>query len=205
MEKINIIVPIYFAELHQYSTIHTCLDSIYSVADRDTNVIIIDDCSPITDKHIEYAHRMEENIGYTGAVNKGLDLTKGNKIVICNQDIVFTPDLFFRFREMSDAIYSPKTDDEGDGELFGSIWGMTRNVYRKLGKLDERLEHYFSDREYYDRAKRLGVNVVKWYDLVIEHQGSNAYKLRSDRDELYLKDKELYESISGGLYRRTSP
>lgn len=91
------------------------------------------------------------------------------------------------------GIFSPKTVDEGEGDRFGSIWGMNRQTYKILGNLDERFPHFFSDTEYYNRAKKYGFKITKWYDVVIDHESSATYNKLENREEIYQEGLRRYE------------
>lgn len=189
----SIIIPLYFADPSQYQVIKRCFDSL---AEFDGELIVINDNSPLEcpDFPVTLTHR--KNFGYTKSVNDGLRLATGDVLIIANQDIVFTPELLEQFDKVKFGIYSPKTTDEGEGDKFGSIWAMSRRAYQLLGPLDERMAAFFSDTDYYQRAKETGVPVVKWRSLVIEHEGNNAYQF-TDKDGLYQADMNAYEAKYG--------
>lgn len=194
---ISVIVPLYFNELDLYPIIRRCLASIPR---EGVELIVIDDCSPLdTDDFQEgngwWLHN-PENLGYTKTVNIGLKEASGDVFVIMNDDITLKPGQLDRFFNLPDGIFSPKTSEEGKGDRFGSIWGMNRATYEKLAPLDPTLPHFFSDAEYYDRAKRLGVPITKWYDIVVDHVGGATYK-HVNKAEMYEKDHAHYRDMDG--------
>lgn len=197
--RVDIIIPLYYASSLQYRTIKNTFDSIEDskkiLGDGvEVKVIVIDDGSPMDAYVFPVTLMIRTNRGYTATVNTGLEQSYGDIKIIANQDIIMTPELLERFISMGDGIYSPKTDDEGEGNLFGSIWGMNKETFKKMGPLNQELKHFFSDKEYYDRAYELGVPVVKWNDIVIHHEGGDAYRF-TNKDKLYEEDAETYRNL----------
>lgn len=91
--------------------LQTCFDAIFAQTyEGDMEVIFIDNNS--TDDSVEfvksaYAKRLDggthhhltviknpDNIGYTGAANQGMEMSKGDYVVITNPDIIYTPTYF---------------------------------------------------------------------------------------------------------------
>lgn len=202
----SIIIPLYFADLSQYQTIQRCFDSlmpriaparkdaptldIYETDFERMELIVVNDASPIDVTDFPVALKHNTNMGYTRTVNDGLKMATGDTLIIANQDIVFTPELLEKFNQVNFGIYSPKTSDEGLGDKFGAIWAMSRKVFDLLGPLDEQFAAYFSDADYYTRAKEAGVPIIKW-PIVVEHEGNNAYKYVA-KEDFYRTDMETY-------------
>ena len=192
---VSVVIPLYFSDLSQYGTIKKCFESL---KDLNIELIVIDDASPMPTEDFPTTFRNKKNLGYTATVNKGLEETTGDVLIIANQDLVFTEELIERFRDIDDGIYSPMTSDAGNSEenLFGSIWGMTRFVYKSIGALEPRLKHFFSDKDYYLKAKDKNIKIIKWEDLVVEHDGGSAYTGRK-RVHLYDHDFRVFRKIWG--------
>lgn len=173
--EISIIIPIYFNRLELYQVIDRCIKSVkehYPTAE----LILVDDASPI-EVDWDISIKKDINTGYTNTVNQGLRAATRDILVVMNDDITLkTGDLDRFYKISSVGIYSPKTTDEGAGDYFGSLWGMNKETYKIMGDLDENYPHYFSDTKYYERAKKLGVPIIKWEDIVVEHIGKATYK-----------------------------
>lgn len=99
MIKVSIVVPIYKVEKY----LRECVDSILGQNLRDIEVILVDDGSPDACPQIvdEYARRdsrvvavHQPNSGYSVAVNKGIDLAKGEYIGIIESDDWIEPDMY---------------------------------------------------------------------------------------------------------------
>lgn len=161
------------------------------------NVRVVDDASPLPfpDDWLNYVTTYQkhyENKGYTATVNTGLQESEADVFIIANDDLEFSPgdlDRFFGLEDM--VIASPSDTAASPDDRFGCIWGMTRKTYKKLGPLNEQYRHFFSDRDYYDRAQANGVRIEKWYDVVVKHVESATYNV-VDKETLYQVDLEVY-------------
>lgn len=199
--KISIVIPLYLNREELCPVIQRCFESI---PEEDVELIVVDDASPLDTnffrKMIEERETRwfvnSKNLGFTGTVNRGLSLARENILLVMNDDIILEPGQISRFFDISsDGIYSPRTTNEGPGDRFSSIWGMTRRTYEKLGSLEPSLKHFFSDTEYYDRAVYLGIPIVKWNDIVISHEGGKTYNTLTEKNDLYLEDQRTYNSL----------
>jgi GT2 family glycosyltransferase len=188
--KISIVVPIYYkSEL--YLTIEKCLDSIEKYY-PDFHLITLDDCSP-TKSPFKTTLKNEKNMGFTASVNKLLKeaFKTADIVIVANDDLEFKEGDLDHFKEIEniDGIYSPRDTASGNLDTFGAIWGMNKNTYKKLGPMNEKFVNYFSDADYYNRAKKIGLPVVKWKDVVVTHHESSTFNL-VNKKELYEKDQK---------------
>lgn len=97
--KVSIVVPIYNVERY----LSECIDSILRQTLKDIEVILVDDGSPDNCGKIinEYAKKdsrviaiHQENSGYSAAVNKGIDLAKGEYVGVIESDDFIEPDMY---------------------------------------------------------------------------------------------------------------
>lgn len=92
MPKISVIMPVYNAELY----LKKALESITNQTFRDIEIICVDDCSTdssfsILQNYAEKDSRFvilknEKNLGIVGALNRGLDIAKGEFIARMDND-----------------------------------------------------------------------------------------------------------------------
>ena len=187
VSRIDIIIPIfYLPEL--YLTIKRCLDSIEKYY-PDFNLTTIDDSEGYCPFKCKYKN--DGNLGYVRTVNRGLALSEGDVIIIGNDDLEFEKGDLDRFRTIGDGIYSPRDTASGNLETFGSIWGMNRATFEKMGYLSDTFKHFCSDLEYFDRAIKKNVPVVKWHDIVVKHEESATYN-KLDKRKLLKQDASRY-------------
>lgn len=187
---VSIIVPIYYCDPTLYLPISRCLTSLYELS-MPFELITVDDASPL-DHDFSCTIRHTKNEGYTRTVNDGLAGASGDVLVVMNDDIEMTAECFTRFSSLEGlAIASPADTASSPDDRFGACFGMTRETYELLGPLNSRLKNFYSDRDYYDRAKEAGVEIIKWSDIVLNHPESSTYKLL-DKEMLLNADKERY-------------
>lgn len=198
-----IIIPVY-ATKELESIIMRCIATAHNITDDP--LCIVDDASPHKINYSLWHHDLalwnQKNEGYTKAVNSGLKLAISHhheKLIVANDDLVFDDgDLSWVSDIVPGVIVSPKTSDEGDGDMFGSLWGIHAETVATLGYLDELLPHFFSDTEYYHRAKRQGIKIIKREDIVVKHVGGATYNLSPNKEQLYVADKEAYDNKNMG-------
>lgn len=202
IKTFTVLIPIYFNDTSLYKVINDCLTSLKDTHDN-INLLIADDASPLGCPWENKANcfiGQAKNLGFTSNVNSGLEFWYDNNlsdvIVIANDDLYFEADNLERYRDCSGVgIWFPNTTDGGDLPTFGSIWGITRATYRKLGGLNTKYKHFYSDTDYYDRAVKAGVPITKWSDIVISHKESATYKT-IDKTALLEKDRKVFERIN---------
>lgn len=189
---VSVIVPVYFCDPSLYQVIDCSLRSVPSEAE----FIVVDDCSPLAHPwRVEVQNK--SNMGFTATVNAGLRVATEDIIVVMNDDIKMTEECFNRFKGLKGLqIASPADTSSSPDDRFGACWGMTWEVYELLGPLNEEYRHFYSDLDYYQRAKHAGVEIIKWQDIVLEHPESSTYKTL-DKELLLEEDRKRFEDTRG--------
>ena len=189
---IEIVVPVYLHQPSLYPIVQRCFDSL-RVCYPDIPILGIDDGSPLTcPADWPIVARNPVNLGFTATVNRGLELTTADTIIIANDDLTFHHGDLDRYLTLPEkTIASPADTASSPDNRFGAIWGMRRSVYELLGGLNEELKHFFSDRDYYQRALAAGIEVIKWQDIVIDHIESATYK-NIDKEALFAQDEAIF-------------
>jgi GT2 family glycosyltransferase len=136
----------------------------------------------------------EKNLGYTKTVNRGLEFAfkTADTVIVANDDLEFRKGDLDKFRIIDDGIYYPSDSASGDSKCFGAIWGMNKRTYQRLGKLNENYKHFFSDRDYYQKAIKAGLPVVNWPEIIIKHHESATYNL-INKKELLQEDEKTFK------------
>lgn len=195
MALVKCVVPLYLCDISLYAVIETFFRSMAEYY-PDLELVVIDDCSPLPiPPHWPISFRQEKNQGFTSTVNIGLWLANADITIVANDDLQIKAgdlDRFFDLNPDEAVIASPRDTSSDDTDGFGAIWGITRTAYRLLGGLDERYRHFWSDKDYYKRAKEQGVTIVKWHDIIVDHPESATYKL-VDKARLLAEDTARFE------------
>jgi len=180
MNNFTVIVPLYFNVPELYLVINNCLTSLLEHY-PDVQTVVVDDGSPLDASHWYPDIKHEVNTGFTKTVNDGLEYWYENNLstvaVVANDDLIFHQGCLDRYNDVEGlGVWFPNTIDGGDLKTFGSIWGITRETYKKIGGLNESMKHFYSDKEYYERAVKNKVPITKWSDIVLNHIESATYK-----------------------------
>lgn len=95
--KVSVIVPVYNAS----DDLKVCVERLIKYTSDDTDVILIDDASPdpeiqsILKQAQQYENirifKNEHNLGFTGTINRGIELAGKNDVVFLNSDARVTP------------------------------------------------------------------------------------------------------------------
>lgn len=136
--KISVIIPHYPFNDEINDTLKKCETSL---SHYDELVLVVND-----------------KIGFAKAVNYGLKLAKGDYLMVVNNDIVWrTGDL----RELCipNVVTSPTVNSK-DQKFWGCFFCIPRNIYEKIGGLDEQFEiGYFEDDDFIKRLELAGVEM----------------------------------------------
>lgn len=95
-DAVDIIIPVY----NGYEDLQLCIPSVKKYTDLTRNrVILINDCSPderiapyldsLAEEHILVLHN-DKNLGFSGNVNKGMDLSEDRDVILLNSDTIVT-------------------------------------------------------------------------------------------------------------------
>lgn len=187
-----------------------CLDSLHE--ESPDEVIVVDDGSPLPLGPITVSKfiRLPSNQGYPRAVNAGWFEATGDVIITANNDIVFYPDwlkhLLFPLDNGYDISSIRTTEPDGwttednitEGEKFGSLWAMKREVYETLGGLDERFgQGYFEDTDYWRRALEAGFRIGKNHRGLVEHRGHATFDVVDPENLSYARNLRVYAEKHG--------
>lgn len=189
---VSVVVPLYYCDTSLFLPINGCLTALQEHY-PDYELVVVDDCSPLEPySRWPVTSRNEGNRGFTATVNEGLRQARGDVLVVLNDDVSVRKGQLDRFKGLEGlVIASPADTASSDDDRFGACWGMTRETYARLGALDESYRNFFSDTDYWLRAKEAGIPVVKWEDVVLEHRESSTFRLL-DKEQLLSDDLKRY-------------
>lgn len=157
--KVTVVIPNY----NGMKFLKACLDSLKIQSFKEFEILIIDNasedgsCEYIKENYPEVKlHRNKQNLGFSGAVNIGIEMSKTEYVLLLNNDTEVHPDFvgeLFNAIEQSDDIFSVSSkminfydrelmDDAGD--LYSIVgWGFQRGV-GKSSSLYKKTKDVFS-------------------------------------------------------------
>ena len=168
-----------------------CIDSARK-DNADLNIIVVE-----TGDH--YPYEVDSIVPYTGefnynrALNLGLRFAKSDYQVLCNNDIVFYPGWskigdIMKVNEYLSA--SALSNDQRQGickrgyvsyegyivgfHLTGWCIFTAKELWDKIGKLNEKHRFWFSDNIYADQLMRAGIKHALICSIRVDHLGSQT-------------------------------
>jgi len=180
--KYSIIIPIYDPDNKKTDVINRCLRSI----ERHS-------------KQYEYeVIQIWNTKGFPIAVNNGIRNANGDYIVILNDDIEILEDDWLKKLTDSYSIVSYKLNRfflTNQPFPDGSLWCMHKEIYNKIGLLDERFAvgYGFEDSDYWMRAVERNIG-FKSSNINLKHEGSvtfNTY-FKDNKEEMTSRCQSLF-------------
>lgn len=177
--KVTVLMPVYNSAQYLVEAINSILNQTWS----DFEFLIIDDASEddslkiinsFNDKRIRIIHN-EVNLKLVGALNKGVDLARGDYIVRMDSDDISLP-----FRLWEQVKFMDKNPD------IGISGGWLQN----FGANDIVTHYPVSDEEI--RATMPFRNPFAHPSMIMRRNFLNHYNLRYNMDYAYVEDYELW-------------
>lgn len=212
--KLSIVIPIYILDQQLARLTYKCLESIVKYT-KDYEIIIIDNkpikgWSNIEFKEVlkrrfdltnwTYIHN-KENIGVGAAWNQGAKVANGKYICFMNNDIEVTENwsepLIQILQDKKVAVAFPlsknKEDDDYFERLAGFCWVIRRDLFNKLGRIDESYGlANFEDTDFYMRAKNNGYKLICSTKSKVKHYSRATASKIKKIDKLYSKNEKKY-------------
>lgn len=210
MSKTSLIITTYHKDKAMIELTETCLESLkYG---RPDEVIVVDDGSPIIKRFsgVKQIFR-QDNGGFPKCANTGWKAATGDILILSNNDIIYTPGWLEAIikplnegYDISSVVMSDRTwetrDEITEGDFFGSLWAMKREVYDKIGGFDERFtKGCFEDKDYHIRARKAGFKIGKNHAVVVEHYGRATMRTIYPNEEDFNESARIFEDKWGFL------
>jgi GT2 family glycosyltransferase len=169
--ELSIVVPVWSRTPELAEMAARTLERVWEVASLTTEVIVIDNGSPVERPLPARVHRFPENRGVASAWNAGIALARAPVVAVLNSDCLVEPGWDVALHEAATTgrrIAFPYTD-HCDGEGFrqpdqggtaGWCFMLTRALYAEIGTFDERFNPaYGEDTDYWHRAWENGIEL----------------------------------------------
>jgi len=201
---LSIVIPIYILDDKLKQLTYDCLESVNKYTD-DFEVIIIDN-KPTKDTETfrelcDVYVSNEKNVGNGAAWNQGAALANGEYVCFMNNDVKVTKnwskDLIKILKDKKVAVAFPlsknKEDDDYFERLAGFCWVIRRDLFNKLGRIDESYGiANFEDTDFYMRAKSKGYKLICSTESKVDHYSRATCDKVSEVSKLYPINEKKY-------------
>lgn len=122
-----------------------------------------------------------ERKGYAWAVNRGLELASGDRLVVANNDCSVVHGSIRSWEWLDEMqVVTPAIEPEPRDRMPRAFFCMTRHVYELVGGFDERFEGgYFEDDDMIRRMRSEGVQFVYDADVVVHHLNGGGLTMKA--------------------------
>jgi glycosyltransferase involved in cell wall biosynthesis len=195
--QLSIVVPVWSRTPELADMAMRMLERVWQVARLETEVIVIDNGSPIERPLPARVHRFPENRGVATAWNVGIGLAKAPVIAVLNSDCLVEPgwdQALYEAATTGRRIAFPYTD-HCDGEGFrrpdqggtaGWCYMISRELYEEIGPFDEWFNPaYGEDTDYWHRAWEIKVELSPVPAARVTHERRSSMH-EGDRAEILL-------------------
>jgi len=212
--KVSIVIG---AFNHLEDATKPCLESLKKYTDlTDKEVIVVSNGS--TDGTADYVRSLgnpfkvleyKDALGYPKANNEGIRASKGDYIILLNNDTIlleqqkdaWIKDLLEPFSSDSVGIVAPLIEFNREvGRYFAIFFcvAIKRAVFNEIGTLDESFGNgFYEDNDFCWRAEDAGWE-IKHKDILIFHQGHQTFKdLSEEKRSCFFRNKATVEARYG--------
>lgn len=181
MPDLSLVVPAWVVSQRVVECAPQVLDA-YRDSGVDLELIVVDNGSPNLMSRLresaDVAIRFEENQGYPGGVNAGLEAASAPVVGVGSIDILMPPNWGRAFLDAAPMVASPReTGDElrhvkQRGDFWGAMFTFPAEALETVGLMDDVLFAGFADRDYGVRLAQAGYEFTR-VDVEVDHLASN--------------------------------
>lgn len=132
--------------------------------------------------------------GYAKPINRGLNLATGDFLIVMNDDLVMDKGGSLRDICKPGVVTSPTVDGH-EQPFWGCVFCIPREVYEKVGGLDERYRiSYFDDDDYINtlRKHRIEMESVPLVNFWNPSGGGTTLHEFPDHNEFFAENKQKF-------------
>lgn len=213
MVEFSVVMPSY---LVVERLIELTKEAIDSIGNGDTELILIDNASPIGGGFLRSkAHvyiRNRENLGFAKAVNQGIKLARGRYIAIANNDIRVSPNWKAAAKEALDfpRVFSvhPRMTNYDEPFAYGHTLAFTGKERWCTGSFfvtkasirflyDEDFLNSYDDWDLFYRVRKAGYKTAYTDKACYQHAHSFTQALIPEREVNNERNRELFKKNHG--------
>jgi glycosyltransferase involved in cell wall biosynthesis len=191
--QLSVTIPVWSRTPELADMARRTIERVWEVARIPTEVVVVDNGSPVEIPLVARVHRYPENRGVAVGWNTGIRLSSAPVIAVLNSDCLVEPG-------WDEALLAAATDgrriafpytDHCDGQGFvrpdqggtaGWCFALTRELFDEVGPFDEWFSPAFcEDTDYWHRAWKLGVELSPVPAARVVHARRTSSHLEADR------------------------
>jgi GT2 family glycosyltransferase/glycosyltransferase involved in cell wall biosynthesis len=189
---LTVTMPVWNRSEETAEMVARVIDRVWEVSRMPTEVVVVDNGSPVQRELRARVHRFERNHGVASGWNAGIALARAPVIAVLNSDCLVEEgwdEALFEAATTGRRIAFPYTD-HCDGRGFrradqagtaGWCFMLSRATFEEIGPFDERFNPaYGEDNDYWHRAWKLGVELTPVPDAHVIHPRRMSADARAD-------------------------
>jgi glycosyltransferase involved in cell wall biosynthesis len=191
--QLSVVIPVWSRTAELADMARRTIERVWEVSRVPTEVVVVDNGSPVEIPLAARVHRYPENRGVSVGWNTGIGLSKAPVIAVLNSDCLVEPG-------WDEALVAAATDgrriafpftDHCDGQGFtrpdqagtaGWCFALTRALFDEIGPFDEWFSPaYCEDTDYWHRAWKLDVELSPVPAARVVHARRTSSHVGADR------------------------
>ena len=216
--RYSVVMPSLLREIAHKQVILDCIESVKKYS-HDYQFIIVDDGSPLMTGFLrdeaDVYIRHKVNKGASVSENDGVFVSRGDYIVVINDDIVVRENWLEKLGSVlvdkSVGAVGPAishlphpTGIVDDYRWFpGSCFMFRRDTWNKVGSFDERFIPYNGeDTDFFERILQANLKLTRNFDVVIDHKEGDVlhtfgnYDKRAKEANLQFAEKHGFDPVT---------
>jgi len=207
MSRISIIIPCFHNNIQSFTNSQKCIERVKDTVDSE--LIIVENIERFLSDEGNIYLGFKEPRSYAENFNSGLKLATGDYICSLNNDLILPDNWFNAIKEcfeiphcgvatIESSQYNRPPEPRITEDFFGGVWVMKREVFEKVGYLDETFRHAFDDADYWVRVYQAGYKILMNKRIVAEHKGgATIYGFENHTSQYVAMRKKFNEKYKG--------
>jgi GT2 family glycosyltransferase len=161
---------------------------------------VLKECTNSLKGHDEIIIVWNQRMGYAPSINKGLENSRGDYIVVMNDDVVLMEGDLKQLC-IPGTVTSPSFMGKTYPHIWGSCFCIPRSVYERIGGMDERYTiSYFDDDDLIFTLIQNAIPMKAVPEVVFDHKHPGlTLDAMPDRNEFFEANKQKFVEKWGRL------